>query len=391
MIDQTGRPLILNTRAAGRLASHGRPSPIVNKIAAAVKPITQTVSATDKRAAAPNAPSAQMNCEVVEPQPKAQTSPNLDRVLRRIPLSDVAMDAGHGVDLKNVKMLTESFCRAGQTSAILVVREEDGRFRVIHGIHRVIAAIEVGWVQIDAVVLDCDKRGQRLIAIADKLHRRELPALERAELTNEWIQLIHHEAMQDAQPSGGRQPNDRGLSKAARALGLTKEETMRSARIASISPEGKSKARELGFQDNQAVLLQVAELTTPELQIKQLQEISEKKKAPHRPASKRRTHEALQDQGSGTPASTSAASVQLLPPEQDLSPPENLDRRDVAEHLDSLKLKWSEFRPFLLNAPIAARRQFIQGVLMPDQLIQQHIVIAEPFNRAAAVDQGGAT
>jgi hypothetical protein len=128
------------------------------------------------------------------------------------------MDAGHGVDSKNVEILTESLRHAGQTSAILVVREQHGRFRVIRGIHRVIAAKEVGWVQIDAVVLDCDKRGQRLIAIADKLHRRELPALERAELTYEWILLIHHKAMQDAQPSGGRQPNDRGLSKAARGI-----------------------------------------------------------------------------------------------------------------------------------------------------------------------------
>jgi len=286
------------------------------------------------------------------------------------------------------KSLLTSFRHAGQTSAILVVRKEHGSFSVISGIHRVVAAKELGWDQIDAVVLDCDERGLRLIEIAEDLHRRELPALERAELTYEWIQLIHHEAMHDARPSGGRQPNDQGLSKAARALGVTKEETMRSARIASISPEGKSKARELGFHDNQAVLLQVAKMPTSDLQIARILEIAEGKKAPRRLGSKRRTHEALQDEGSGSPSSASAASFQLHPPEQDWSLPENLDRRDVEEELDRLMQKWSDFRPFLLNAPIAARRRFIQEVLMPDWLIKQNSQDAQSSN---AENQGGVT
>jgi hypothetical protein len=55
-----------------------------------------------------------------------------------------------------------------------------------------------------------------------------------------------------------------------------------------------------------------------------------------------------------------------------LSFPESLDRRDVEEELDRLKQKWSDFRPFLLNAPAAARRRFIQEVLMPDWLIKQN-------------------
>jgi ParB-like chromosome segregation protein Spo0J len=335
--------------------------------------------------------SKKANREATEPQSRAPVTLGSDRVISKIPIADVAVDVGHDVDTKNVEILADSFRYAGQTSAILVVREEHGSFRVISGIHRVVAAKQLEWDQIDAVVLDCGERGLRLIQIAEDLHRRQLSALERSELTYEWIQLIHQEAVQHAQPSGGRQPNDRGLSKAARALGVSKEETMRAARIAGISPEGKSKARELGFQDNQAVLLQVAKLSSPHLQIEHLHEISERKKAPRRPASKRHTEQALQGEGSGSPTSTSAASFQLLPPEQDLSLPEELDQRNVAEHLERLKLKWSDFRPFLLNAPIAARRQFIQEVLMPDWLIQKNVAIAKPSNPVVADDQGGAT
>jgi hypothetical protein len=114
MTKQPGTPLIPNICDARRSASRGHRSPIVDKIAGVGKPVTQAVSATDK-AMAPHAASVQMNCDVVEPRPKAHTSPSSDGVIRRIPLSDVAADVGHGVDSRNVEILADSF--------LLILRE----------------------------------------------------------------------------------------------------------------------------------------------------------------------------------------------------------------------------------------------------------------------------
>jgi hypothetical protein len=319
--------------------------------------------------------------------PEAPSIPKAALNISKIRLAEIVPCNIGVVDTETVGMLIDSFRHAGQTSPILVVREDKGCFRVVCGARRVAAARELGWDHINAVVLACDERGERLVKIADDLHRRILSVLERAELTNEWIQLIHHEAMQDARPSGGRQPNDQGLSKAARALGVTKEQTMRCARIAGISPEAKSKARELGFGDNQAVLLQVAKLTTPVLQIARLQEISERKQAPRRATNT----EIAAIEANAVPAVVSASTAVVSASEQpqegdpilaarrrddvsetlktqypDLLP--GFDRRPVEAELEKLTDEWrsSRLRKMLNCAPIEARGRFIWEILFVD-------------------------
>jgi ParB-like chromosome segregation protein Spo0J len=96
---------------------------------------------------------------VFEPPLKAQVSPDSERIIRKIPLAAIVVEAGRSVDKNNVQTLAASFRQVGQTSAILVVREENRVFRVLSGNNRVMAAGEVGWDRIDAVVLDCTGSG----------------------------------------------------------------------------------------------------------------------------------------------------------------------------------------------------------------------------------------
>ena len=88
-------------------------------------------------------------------------------------------------------------------------------------------------------------------------------------MVKKWDELIKKRAKgaQVAQP-GGRQPHDKGLSKTAKQLGISREEVRRSKKIAGISPKAKTAAKNVGLDDNQAALLKAAKESTPKGQIK---------------------------------------------------------------------------------------------------------------------------
>jgi hypothetical protein len=385
----TERPFILTIREARRLASRGCRSLIVEKSAGAVKPVAPKVSPTDKRVLTPDARSSQGGCEVREPQLKAKVFPDSERIIRNIPLAALLMQAGLSFDERNVQILAASFRHAGQTSAILVVREESGVFRVLSGKDRVRAAREVGWDSIDAVVLDRNERVQRIVEIAENLHRRRISVLERANLVNDWILLVRDEAAQVAHPKGGRQPQDYGFSKAERTLGVSRAEAARSAQIASISQEAAAKAVEFNLQDNQAALLEAAKLPTPNLQVARLQEISEGKRVRRSKASPLRAGMARWDEATAGAALTS--SDQPFAPNEEISIPEFLDRRNAEKEFARLNQRWSEFRLLLENAPLAARRRFVQNVLMHDPLVKKDAAPAFHPKRATTSENGSAT
>jgi len=371
----------ITVRDARRLASRGYRSSLVDKIANATKARASTDSATNDRVAVPVA-----GCEV-DQQPRAKVSPDFVRVIQKIALTGLVATVGRGVDRKNVAILSESFREAGQTAAILVVREDHGVFRIVSGHDRVEAARDLGWLQVDAITLDPDERSQRLVEIAENLHRRELTVLERAKLVDAWIKLVRKEAAQVERPLGGRQPNDRGLSKVATSLGVSRAEATRSALIASMPQAAMKKAIELDLQNNQAALLKVAKLPTPDLQIAQLHEIAERKKAPRSNGGVPGAPSAQRAAGRGSPGPL----VQQLQPEQDLPIPEALDRRDVDKEFGRLKQSWGDFRRALQNAPLAVRRRFIRDVLLSDGLIRQDA--ADTFDSKPAIigEQGRAT
>ncbi len=237
-----------------------------------------------------NLTSSKKNClciksaERINVMSKRQKRTNAD--VHRILIDDIVVrEERRAIDSETVAAIADSMAEIGQRMPI-TVRARKGRDYsaekvpvLVAGQHRLEAAKLLGWKRISAVYLDGDKRDARLWEIAENLHRSELSALDRAELVCEWADLIdaRHEAGQLAQP-GGRQPKDKGISKTARRLNLSREKIRRSKVIAGISAEAKSKAKELGLDDHQAALLKVAKEPTVEKQVAKVMELAPKRR-----------------------------------------------------------------------------------------------------------------
>jgi hypothetical protein len=77
----------------------------------------------------------------------------------------------------------------------------------------------------------------------------------------------------------GRQPHDKGVSKAAKAIGTTRDDVRRSKAISDLSSAAKEAARDAGLVDNEAALLKVAKEPTPKAQLRKARELAKPKPA----------------------------------------------------------------------------------------------------------------
>ena len=105
--------------------------------------------------------------------------------------------------------------------------------------------------------------------------------------------------LQDAEgaqfaPPGGQQPRDRGIKKAAKALGFTRDEVRRSLDIAGPSEEAKAKAKELGLDQNQSALVKIAKADGTDAQLGMIEEVNSGKmsgsdiREPEKPKAKKK-------------------------------------------------------------------------------------------------------
>jgi ParB/RepB/Spo0J family partition protein len=185
-------------------------------------------------------------------------------------------------DKAAVGQLAESMRRVGLLNPITVVHAKysesngivrDGGYRVVAGGHRLEAAKLLGWEHIEAFIMDCDEGDypkQRMVEIAENLHRAELTALERDKLVAEWCELVGGEGVQVEQPD--KRYQKRGEAEASRQLGLSRPDVHRALKVASLSEPAQQKARELGLDDNRTALLEAARAEVPEEQVRRLDE-----------------------------------------------------------------------------------------------------------------------
>ncbi|MBP0445008.1 hypothetical protein J8J14_09470 [Roseomonas sp. SSH11] len=97
------------------------------------------------------------------------------------------------------------------------------------------------------VVAEGTETDFRLWEIAENLHRAELTVQERSDHIAEWVRLTAEKVAQVGPPTGGAQPGEQGIRKAAKDLGVKRQEAQRAVKIASIAPEAKDAAREAGL------------------------------------------------------------------------------------------------------------------------------------------------
>ena len=185
----------------------------------------------------------------------------------------------------------------------------------------------------------------------------------------ELIELVQaDEGGQLAHPRGD-QPHDRGVSRAAKALGFSRREVRRSLQIANITVEAKAKAIEVGFDKNQSVLLTIAEEEGAEAQLGKIDEMTKartsgSKTAPSSKtkANKKGSKEAAQPSGQDN------GSPPIVPESGDQSDSEQQDSDDLADVDDgkenerpfsALKAAWD-------TAPQSVRKRFVKKVLHLD-------------------------
>jgi ParB family transcriptional regulator, chromosome partitioning protein len=180
---------------------------------------------------------------------------------------------------EKVRMLADSIKAIGLKTPPTVRLSKKGPV-LVTGRHRLAAVKKLGRNHIPCIVMRGDKIDRQLWRIAENLHRGDLTKLQRAENIKKWDELIKKRGKggQAAQP-GGRQPHDKGLSKTAKQLGISREAVRRSKKIAGISPKAKKAAKKEKLDDNQAALLKAAKKSTPKGQTKTLRELAKNKQA----------------------------------------------------------------------------------------------------------------
>ena len=127
-----------------------------------------------------------------------------------------------------------------------------------------------------------DKLDQRIWHDAENLERADLTALERAESEARMAKNLAKKAARHAHP-GGHQPHEKGDSKAAKVIGVSRDNVRRSRMIAAISSAAKEEAKGAGLADNGAALLKIAKEQTPEAQIRKVRELATPKGASSKP------------------------------------------------------------------------------------------------------------
>jgi ParB/RepB/Spo0J family partition protein len=162
------------------------------------------------------------------------------------------------LDEKRLRELRASIAQIGLQTPI-TVRLKGKKAVLVAGLHRLVAMKQLGEPSIPCYEHNEDESESYLWQRSENIYRAELRVLDRADAINEMRQAIQQKGGQVA-PPGGRQPKDIGIKKAAKALGLTRDEVRRAKAISGLIPEAKAAARKLGLDDNQRALLEVAKL-----------------------------------------------------------------------------------------------------------------------------------
>lgn len=216
------------------------------------------------------------------------------RAARKIESIDVDLidvpDGRRPVRDDDVRRLAESMKAVGLRTPITVryfpdrpSNGTDDSFVLTVGAHRLAAAKLLGWTRIDCWVVDLDDVGAEMWEISENLHRADLTALERSDQIGRWAELLAAKGAQVA-PPGGSQPRDMGIKKAARELGIGRDDASRAVKVAALAPEAKQAARDAGLDDNRTALLQAARETSPRRQAAAIRKIAKARARPARPA-----------------------------------------------------------------------------------------------------------
>lgn len=196
-----------------------------------------------------------------------------------IPVNKIIVPANRRpINSDVVGLLADSMTSQGLRTPI-TIRYVNGEPHLVAGAHRLEGAKKNAWESIPAVVMHGDDIDARLWEIAENLMRSDLSLMESSDQTAEWVRLTNvraEKAKAQVEPSGkahtGGRPNQ-GINAAVEKLGIERNQAQRAVKIASLSPEAKQAARDVGLDNNQRALLTAAK-EAPERQAAVIKEIA---------------------------------------------------------------------------------------------------------------------
>lgn len=266
--------------------------------------------------------------------------------LRTIPIDRILVGKNHrSHDAAVINDMAVSIREVGVINPVIVTsagKNNAGKsqYSCVSGALRIHGAKEVGYTKISAIVLEGNEDYIHLCGIAADLFRDDLTVLQQAEFLKDWLAIIHKKGWQSAKP-GGLQPHDKGLSKAAKALKLSRRMVGRLETIGDLSAEIKAAIKIAKLDDSQKSMLAVAKEETDAEQLRKVAALGRAKDAQKKSKPVK----------SESPGLVSEA-------------PSNADVNDA--DFEKLKSAWESSPEFVTtwnNAPLPTRERFIGEIL----------------------------
>ncbi|HEV7345737.1 MAG TPA: ParB N-terminal domain-containing protein [Devosia sp.] len=201
-----------------------------------------------------------------EPLPLAQQLVPLE-------LIDVPANRLRQPDPDWVHVLGKSMAERGQLQPVRIAEAAGGRYELIFGHARLLAAAEIGWDRIDAVIVPADHpaaQHRRLDELFENIVRHDLNALNRAVALGE-VKAIHETLYPDAKRGGDHKKKQQLKSQneifsfsqsAAERTGLSQRAIQIAVSIVEgLAADSLARLRGTGLASNQSQLVALAAIT----------------------------------------------------------------------------------------------------------------------------------
>jgi ParB family chromosome partitioning protein len=213
---------------------------------------------------------------------------------------------------------------------------------LVAGRHRLAAVKKLGWESVDVIVVERSKEKNRKRYLTENLHRNKLTKPEEIEFTTEWVNRCVAEGGRGAHP----QPHDKGISRAAKKLGMSPRNVRRYLAAGRVEPAVLALLKDAGLASNGKVL-EVVGNEKPEKQTAKVRQIVRQREA------KKAAKEAgkAKDNGRGNEPDTES------------------DEESSDTPFDTLMEAWNDaadFRTAWNDADDDDRDRFIDEVLLTD-------------------------
>lgn len=174
----------------------------------------------------------------------------------------VLIETRRPLNERRLKSLTKSIENEGQQQPIQVYALEGihkGKFGLSAGNHRLTAMKRLGYQTILANVLS--RADAKVWLPSENIHRADSRALDYSEDIVRYRIAVKEKASPNVLiPNGGRQPNDRGISKLAKAMGIDRKRIADAFRHDRLPIKVKRAIRKLKLDNNRNLLNTVADL-----------------------------------------------------------------------------------------------------------------------------------